>query len=171
MSVARRIEKLQRDFLWGGMEIEHKFHLVVDSKYGNQEREWCSNRVREPHGMNLWKHIRAGWDGFSKHITYEVGDGSWIKFWHDIWPVQDWELEVVDSIMKLLYSHVIRPGCRDSFGWTPSQQGIFQDKWRVGKSFAFALPNCSGTMEFDFDFIWSSLGDALGCGRPSHLLE
>ena len=34
-------------------------------------------------------------------------------------PVQDWELEVVDSIMKLLYSHVIRPGCMDSFGWTP----------------------------------------------------
>jgi hypothetical protein len=46
-----------------------------------------------------------------------------------------------------------------------------QDKWRVGKSFAFALPNCSGAMEFDFDFIWSSLGDALGCGRPSRLLE
>ena len=35
--------------------------------------------------MGLWKYIRAGWDGFSKHITYEIGDGSWIKFWHDIW--------------------------------------------------------------------------------------
>jgi hypothetical protein len=49
---------------------------VVDSKYGSQQREWCSNRVREPHEVSLWKHIRVGWDGFSKHITYEVGDGS-----------------------------------------------------------------------------------------------
>ncbi len=35
--------------------------------------------------MSLWKHIRAGWDGFLKHISYKVGDGSRIKFWHDIW--------------------------------------------------------------------------------------
>lgn len=28
MSVARRIEKLQCDFLWGGMGDEHKYHLV-----------------------------------------------------------------------------------------------------------------------------------------------
>ena len=28
MSVAHRLEKLQRDFLWGGLEDNHKFHLV-----------------------------------------------------------------------------------------------------------------------------------------------
>ena len=28
MSVANRIEKIQRDFLWGGMGDEHKLHLV-----------------------------------------------------------------------------------------------------------------------------------------------
>ena len=27
-SVAKRIEKLQRDFLWSGIGEEHKFHLV-----------------------------------------------------------------------------------------------------------------------------------------------
>jgi hypothetical protein len=28
VSVANRLEKVQRDFLWGGLNEEHKFHLV-----------------------------------------------------------------------------------------------------------------------------------------------
>jgi hypothetical protein len=32
MSVAKRIEKLQRDFLWGGVGDDFKFHLVNWSK-------------------------------------------------------------------------------------------------------------------------------------------
>ena len=130
MEVARRLEQLQRDFLWGGMGDEPKFHLVnwhqicspiqygglgirrlsvfnkallgkwlwryavesgalwrqvVDSKYGSQWGGWCSNRVSEPHGVSLWKGIRAGWDSFVRYTSFEVGDGSRIKFWHDSW--------------------------------------------------------------------------------------
>jgi hypothetical protein len=130
MDVAHRLEKLQRDFLWGGMGDEHKFHLVnwqqvcspiqygglgirklsvfnkallgkwlwryavergalwrqvVDSKYGSQWGGWCSNQVREPHGVCLWKFIRAGWDSFVSHTSFVVGDGSRIKFWHNSW--------------------------------------------------------------------------------------
>jgi hypothetical protein len=32
MSVAHRLEKLQRDFLWGGLNEETKFHLVKWAK-------------------------------------------------------------------------------------------------------------------------------------------
>jgi len=31
------------------------------------------------------KFIRRGWDAFAAHVRYEVGDGSRILFWHDVW--------------------------------------------------------------------------------------
>jgi hypothetical protein len=41
-------------------------------------------------------------------------------------PVQDWELEMVESFMSLLYSQTIRPGVVDSLCWTPSCRGLFE---------------------------------------------
>ena len=37
------------------------------------------------YGVSLWKFIRAGWDSFVNHISFVVGDGTRIKFWHDSW--------------------------------------------------------------------------------------
>jgi hypothetical protein len=32
-----------------------------------------------------WKCIRRGWDGFTHHVDYEVGNGFEVLFWHDVW--------------------------------------------------------------------------------------
>jgi hypothetical protein len=32
-----------------------------------------------------WKCIRRKWDGFANHVRYDVGDGSKVLFWHDVW--------------------------------------------------------------------------------------
>lgn len=40
---------------------------------------------RGPHGIELWKFIRMWWDSFSCFVVFELGDGSSISFWDDIW--------------------------------------------------------------------------------------
>jgi hypothetical protein len=129
-SVANRLEKVQRNFLWGSTNETTKFHLVkwtsvcspmkdgglgirnlrrfnqallgkwlwryatekeaywrkvVEIKYGSMEGDWCTKQVERPFGVGVWKHIRRGWELFSKFIRFEVGDGTRIRFWQDVW--------------------------------------------------------------------------------------
>ena len=37
------------------------------------------------YGVCLWKCIRSGLLKFSKCLQYDVGDGSRVKFWDDVW--------------------------------------------------------------------------------------
>jgi hypothetical protein len=34
--------------------------------------------------VSVWKFIRRGWDTVAKHLRFEVGDESHIRFWHDL---------------------------------------------------------------------------------------
>jgi hypothetical protein len=130
VSVANRIEKLQRDFLWGGVGDDFKYHLVkwskvcspiskgglgirklvdfnrallgkwlwryghereawwrvvVEAKYGSMWGGWCTYPHRGASGVSLWKNIRSGWEIFSSHSKLVVGEGNWVRFWHDRW--------------------------------------------------------------------------------------
>jgi hypothetical protein len=65
-----------------GLEREAWWRVVVEAKYGSMWSGWCT----VPHtGASLWKNIRIGWENFSSHTRLVLGDGSWIRFWHDRW--------------------------------------------------------------------------------------
>uniref|UniRef100_A0A2N9ELX8 Reverse transcriptase domain-containing protein n=1 Tax=Fagus sylvatica TaxID=28930 RepID=A0A2N9ELX8_FAGSY len=110
VSVAQRIEKLQRNFLWGGMGDGVKYHLpfwvngygvlglkslicggeLLWQNMGWSGGGWRSKHCRGTHGCGLWKSISSGWDGFSRRIEYSVGKGDRIRFWFDKWCDQTW---------------------------------------------------------------------------------
>jgi len=46
---------------------------------------WCSKEVGGSYGFGVWKSIRRGWDAFAAHVRYEIGNGSKVLFWHDVW--------------------------------------------------------------------------------------
>jgi hypothetical protein len=46
---------------------------------------WCTKVVERPYGVGVWKLFQRGWEVFSKFISFDVGDGSHIRFWYDNW--------------------------------------------------------------------------------------
>ena len=79
-------EALLGKWLWRfGVEREALWRQVVAVKYGSLEGGWCSKIPTGPYGVGLWKFIRSGWDKFSRLLKFEVGVGSRIRFWDDVW--------------------------------------------------------------------------------------
>ena len=64
-------------------------------KYGEGKRGWSTIVCGGAHGCGLWRSIRDGWEIFSRHVSFVVGDGSRILFWHHKW--------TGDNSLKSLY--------------------------------------------------------------------
>jgi len=61
-----------------------------------------------PFGVGVWKYIRKGWEVFSRFVTYEVGDGSKVRFWHDLW--------CVEQSLKISYLYLFSIArCKDTW--------------------------------------------------------
>ncbi|RVW53692.1 putative ribonuclease H protein [Vitis vinifera] len=79
-TVAAKIERLQRDFLWSGVGEGKRDHLV----------RWdivCKPKtigVRWSHRCP-WKAIAQVFQEFSLITRYVVGNGDRIRFWEDLW--------------------------------------------------------------------------------------
>ena len=58
---------------------------MIEVKYGCVWGGWCTRSVNGPYGVGLRKNISRGWPSFSRHILYDIGDGSRVKFWQDHW--------------------------------------------------------------------------------------
>ena len=53
---------------------------VIVGKYGTQEEERCTKKVRGRYGVGVWKSIRNGWDVFKDKRRFPVGSRNWVKF-------------------------------------------------------------------------------------------
>ncbi|RVW61143.1 Transposon TX1 uncharacterized 149 kDa protein [Vitis vinifera] len=89
-SVAAKIERMQREFLWE-VVVEYPregsalWHQVILSIYGSHSNGWdVNNNVRWSHRCP-WKAIALVFQEFSKFTRFVVGDGDRIRFWDDLW--------------------------------------------------------------------------------------
>ena len=70
----------------------------------------------QPHGTGLWKGIMQVWGKFSSQVSYQLGNGNRILFWHDEWCGH---MPLRDGFSKLFamatYQDVLVADC-----WLPS---------------------------------------------------
>ena len=145
------------------MEREALWRQVVVAKYGTWEGGWCSNMPTGTHGVGLWKFIRFGWDKFSRMLRFEVGDGTRVRFWDDVWCTDGSLKEAYPELFRIakdkaayLADNFQRQG--DSIHWEVTFSRLAQD-WKMESFLSFLKILYSVTI--------TGLGEDKVCWQPS----
>ena len=131
-SVASFNQALLWKWLWRfGHEVTHLSRRVISTKYGEGQGGWCTKVCRRTHGCGLWRSIQKGWESFSKHLSFVVGEGTRIRFWHDRW--------IGDNTLKDLYPELFvcsaaKNACISEVLWLP-KGGTIRVGFKVFQSF------------------------------------
>ncbi|RVW18299.1 putative ribonuclease H protein [Vitis vinifera] len=99
--VVKRLEKLQRDFLWGGGSLERKIHLINWAVVCTHKESgglggwgevwsigfWLENKggPRNVWGGGFWRDILKESSWCWDNIEFKVGKGTKVSFWTDHW--------------------------------------------------------------------------------------
>ncbi|RVW36589.1 hypothetical protein CK203_072861 [Vitis vinifera] len=124
--VSLRLEKIQRDFLWGesfskfASEQDSLWNQVIVSKFGEEEGRWCSGASREIMewgfgrrlGMGGWSLakgwlLRWGWDAWVTQLWDQSGN---LGHWNPVFTRlnNDREMEEVETFFNRLHGHALR---------------------------------------------------------------
>ena len=76
---------------------------------------WWTKVCRRTHGCGLWRSIHEGWESFSKHLSFIVGEGTRICFQHDRW-FGDYTLK--DLYPELYVCSIAKDACIFEVLWT-----------------------------------------------------
>ena len=87
----------------------------MEVKYDTMRVGWCSKEVVGPYGVGVWKCIRRGWDNFKRHVQFELGDGSRVLFWHDVW--------CGELPLKILFPNLFNIACAEE-AWVEENMDI-----------------------------------------------
>ena len=116
-SVVSFNQALLGKWLWKyGHEVTHLWWQVISTKYGEGQGGWCTKVCRRNHGCGLWRSINEGWESFSKHFSFVVGEGTCIRFWHDRW-IGDNTLK--DLYLELYVCSAVKDACIFEVLWIP----------------------------------------------------
>jgi hypothetical protein len=66
-------------------EREAWWRKLVEVIYDIMRGGRCSKEVEGPYGVGVWKCIRRWWDNFKHYVRFELGNGSRVLFWLDVW--------------------------------------------------------------------------------------
>ena len=89
-------------------------------KYGTMRGGWHSKEVGGSYGVGVWKSIQRWWDKIKQHVRFEVGDGSRVLFWHDVW--------CGELPLKILFLALFSIACAKE-AWVEENMDITHNSW------------------------------------------